>query len=61
MCGVGGLLYLYDDIFFVFNEGLGRGTNYYAKLLALKLLMKLVVGKGITMLQVYGDSNLIIN
>jgi hypothetical protein len=45
--GVGGFLYITNDHFFVFEVGMGRGSNNYAKLFTLKVLLKFVVDKGI--------------
>ena len=41
ICGVGGILFLTDGHYFTFSAGLGQGTNNYAELLALKLLILL--------------------
>ena len=43
ICGVGGILYLSDEHSFAFSAGLGLGTNNFAKLLALKLLITLAL------------------
>jgi len=43
-----------------FAVGLGDGTNNYAELMALKLLLLLAVEKGCRTLQVFGDSLLVI-
>ena len=39
ICGAGGMLYISDNHFFSFKVGLGLGTNNFAKLCALKLLL----------------------
>ena len=38
-CGGGGVLYKSEDHFFHFSAGLGRGSNNYAELMALRLLL----------------------
>ena len=43
ICGAGGILYLFEEHSFAFSPGLGLGTNNYAKLLALKLLIILAL------------------
>ena len=60
-CGAGGILYLSDEHFFTFSAGLGLGTNNYAELLALKLLIILDLKQGVQSLQIFGDSQLVIN
>ena len=60
-CGAGGILYLSDEHFFTFSAGLGLGTNNYAELLALKLLIILALKQGFQSLQIFGDSQLVIN
>jgi len=46
---------------YTFKAGLGGGSNNFAEILALKLLLLLVYEKGIRSIQVFGDSLLIIN
>ena len=41
--------------------GLGEGTNNYAELLSLKLLLQFALEKGCRNLQIFGDSLIIIN
>ena len=41
ICGVGGMLYISDSHFLSFKESLGLGTNNFAELCALKLLLYL--------------------
>ena len=41
ICGAGGLFFIADDHFFTFKAGLGSGTNNFAELLGLKLLLTL--------------------
>ena len=59
--GAGGILYLSDEHSFTFSAGLGLGTNNFAKLLALKLLIILALKQGVHTLQIFGDSQLVIN
>ena len=61
MCGGGAFLYLSESHFFELSMGLGEGTNNYAKLMSLKLLMIFAVEKGCNNLPVYGDSMNVIN
>ena len=61
ICGASGILYLSDQHFFTFLVGLGLGTNNFAELLALKLLTTLALKQGVQSLQVFGDSQLVIN
>jgi hypothetical protein len=44
-----------------FKVGLGRGINIFSKLMALKLLLTLFVKKGITNIQIFGDSTMVVN
>ena len=41
ICGVGGMLYMTDENYFSFKAGLGTGSNNYADICALKLLLTL--------------------
>ena len=54
-------MYLPDEHYFTFSAGLGLGTNNYAELLALKLLITLALKNGVHTLQIFGDSQLVIN
>ena len=45
VCGAGGVLFLKDDNYFTFIAGLGEGSNNYAELFALKLLITLALDK----------------
>ena len=47
ICGAGGLLYISNVHFFTFPAGLGLGTNNFAKLMELKLLITLALKHGI--------------
>ena len=59
-CGGGGVLYKSEDHFFHFSAGLGRGSNNFAKLMALRLLLLFALEQGCLSLQVFGDSMLVI-
>ena len=61
ICGAGGVLYLSDEHYFTFSTGLGLGTNNFAEHLALKLLITLALKYGVHTLQIFGDSQLVIN
>ena len=61
ICGAGELLVIYDDHFFTFKASLGYGTNNFAELLGLKLLLTLALDKHLFKLQIFGDSQLVIN
>ena len=61
LCGGGAYLYLSDSHFFSLTMGLGAGTNNYAELMSLKLLLIFATEKGINRLTVLGDSMNAIN
>eukprot|EP01018_Ginkgo_biloba_P039380 Gb_12932 [translate_table: standard] len=61
ICGAGGVLYIDEGLSFKFRAGLGFGTNNFAKLMALKLILLLANEKGFSRLQVFGDSLNVIN
>ena len=61
ICGAGGLLFIFDEHYFTFKAGLGYGTNNYAELLELKLLITLALDKHFNKWQIFGDSQLVIN
>jgi ribonuclease HI len=44
-----------------FKASLGRGTNNFAELMALKLTLVLVAEKGVTKIQIFEDSLVVIN
>lgn len=56
-----GSLYLIETRNFTFMIGLGEDTNNFSELMALKYLMKLAAANGVLHLQVFGDSELVIN
>ena len=61
ICGVGGIIYFYEDHYISFKERLGFGTSNYVELLGIKFLLKLALEKQLTKIQVFGDSHLVIN
>lgn len=61
VCGEGAVLYKTEFHFFHLVAGLGRGTNNYAELMSLKLLMLFALEQGCLSLQVFGDSLLVID
>ena len=60
-CGGGVVLFLTESHFFVLSMGLGGGTNNFAELMSLKLLLMFAVEKGCTALNILGDSMNVIN
>jgi ribonuclease HI len=61
ICGGGGLLFLSASHYFIMTFGIGPGTNNFAELLSLKLLIAFAIEKGCLSLKVYGDSLNVIN
>ena len=61
ICGGGALLFLSDDHFFKIAVGLGEGTNNYAEILSLKMLLVFAIEQSVKDLSIYGDSMNIIN
>ena len=61
ICGAGGILFISDRHFVTFKAGLGLGTNNFAELCALKLLLRLTQKHNLDKIQVFGDSQLAIN
>ena len=60
-CGAGGMLFLSDVHFFSFKAGLGLGTNNFVELCALKLFLYLARRNSLAKIQIFGDSQLVIN
>jgi ribonuclease HI len=60
-CGGGGILYLSDSHYFTLTIGLGTGTNNYAELMSLKLLIAFAIEKNCQTFTVFGDSMNVIN
>jgi hypothetical protein len=60
-CGGGGVLHLSPTHFYKLKWGLGQGSNNYAELMALKLLLTFAGEKGISNLHIFGDSMVVIN
>ena len=61
VCGAGGMLLLSDVHYFSFKAGLGLGTNNFVELCALKLLLILARRHSVDKIQIFGDSQLVIN
>jgi len=61
VCGGGALLYLSEDHFFQMAVGLGEGTNNYAEILSLKILLAFALEKNVKNISIYGDSMNVIN
>ena len=61
VCVAGGILFLTADHYITFKAGLGVGTNNFAELFALKLLISLALKKQIKHIHIFGDSMLVIN
>jgi ribonuclease HI len=55
-----GILHLDESSSISFASHLGSATNNYNKFMAVKLLITLAIEKGITHLNIYGDSMLVI-
>ena len=56
LCGGGAVLYLSDSHYFAMSLGLGGGTNNFAELMSLKLLLMFALEAGCSALNFYGDS-----
>ena len=61
ICGGGAVLFLAESHFFVMSMGLGEGTNNFAELMSLKLLLIFALEKGCNDLNFLGDSMNVIN
>jgi ribonuclease HI len=55
------VIYISPSHYYNLKWGLGQGSNNYAELMALKLLLTFAGEKGITHLQIFGDSMVVIN
>jgi hypothetical protein len=60
-CRGGGILYFSDTHYYTLTSGLGAGTNNYAKLMSLKLLLAFTLEHNCKRITVYGDSKNVIN
>ena len=60
-CGGGAVLFLTDSHFFILSLGLGGGTNNFAELMSLKMLLMFALENGCTALNFLGDSLNVIN
>ena len=61
VCGGGVVLFFAESHFFVISMGLGGGTNNFAELMSLKLLLIFALEKGCNDLNILGDSMNVIN
>ena len=61
VCGGGAVLFFAESHFFVISMGLGGGTNNFAELMSLKLLLNFALEKGCNDLNILGDSMNVIN
>ena len=61
ICGARGVLYISDDHFYTFKAGLGIGANKFTELIGLTLLLTLSLQHNFKHLQIFGDSQLVIN
>ena len=61
ICGARGMIYIANEHFFSFKAGLGIGSNNFVEICALKLLLTLAKEKNIVKIQLFGDSQLVIN
>ena len=55
------MLYITDEHYLWFKEDLGLGINNYADLCALNLLLFLARRNHLAKIQIFGDSQLVIN
>lgn len=60
VCGGGGVLHKSESHYFHIMAGLGSGSNNYAELMSLKLLMLFALEQGCLSLQIFGDSLIVI-
>jgi hypothetical protein len=58
--GVGGILYLSSNHCISFKAGIGQESNNYYELMALKLILQLAQEHGVSQIQIFGDSLLVI-
>jgi len=61
LCGGGALLFLTENHYFKISIGLGEGSNNYAEILSLKLLLVFAIEQNVKDITVYGDSMNVIN
>ena len=60
-CRGGATLYLNPNHYFQISMGLGSGTNNYARLMTLKLLLCFAIERNCKKIQVFDDSMVVIN
>jgi len=61
VCGGGAVLHLSETHHFTLSMGLGEGTNNFAELMSLKLLLIFALEKGCSTIACFGDSLNVIN
>jgi len=61
ICGGGAVLHLSASHYFTLSIGLGAGSNNYAELMSLKLLLIFGLEKGCTSITCFGDSLNVVN
>ena len=61
MCGAGEIFLLNNLHYFLLKHGAVQGTNSRAKFYALWILMKTAVEKGVSKMQVLGDSKILMD
>jgi ribonuclease HI len=59
--GAGGIIHLDEDSTISFATSLGEASNNFIEFMAIKLLILLAKERGISHLNIYGDSMLVIN
>jgi ribonuclease HI len=60
ICGGGAILYLSDHVHFKMKMGLGPGTNNFAELMSLKLLLLFSKENNVTSIHIFGDSQTVV-
>lgn len=60
-CGGGFIIHKSNQHFYRIKAGLGTGSNNYAKLITLRHLLHFTLGHNITCINIFWDSNIIIN
>lgn len=61
VCGEGGILFIQENHKTGFKAALGEGTNNLAEMNSLWLLLRVAIERGVTQLQIYGDSKFVID
>jgi len=61
LCGGGALLYLTDSHYFEISSCLGEGSNNFAEMMSIKMLLSFAYEKGCQNITVFGDSMNVVN